>query len=99
MEKSKPTPCPHCGTNLDAHACTTSDESTKPQPDDISVCAYCASFLIYNDDLSLRIFTDDDYRALEPRIANVMIAMQKQLFKDNPLNSPLLGMQKGSTAN
>jgi len=51
--------CPVCNRVFDAHT-NTGPERTGPRKGDLSVCLYCESFLIFNDDLTLRALTDDD---------------------------------------
>ncbi len=58
--------CPACGHQLDG-ACDPIGDA-RPKPDDISVCIECASVLAYNADLTLRIASDDDLRALPPEL-------------------------------
>ena len=57
--------CPLCGHKLDAAMGIDSDEP--PDPGDYSVCINCASPLVYNDDLSLRLMTGQELRELHPQ--------------------------------
>lgn len=45
--------CPQCGAKLDG-AYDPTDPTNSPKGGDATVCVYCESVLMYNDDLSLR---------------------------------------------
>jgi len=48
-------PCPSCGENLNASVGIGPTQS--PQPGDISLCAYCLRYLVYCDDMTMRVAT------------------------------------------
>ena len=59
--------CPVCHTKIDA--ATASDRSgVVPEAGDVSICAECTSFLIYNEDLSSREMTVDELVDLPPDV-------------------------------
>lgn len=43
--------CPHCGVEL--NATTNINDEAPPRPGDLSICFYCAGFLIFSDKLAL----------------------------------------------
>lgn len=49
--------CPACGTLLDAAMSAALDDA-RPTPGDVTVCAYCASLLVFGDGLHPRFPTD-----------------------------------------
>lgn len=58
----KPHPC--CGRKLDGHtAADGSDE--QPRQGDVSVCAYCGSWLTYDHGPRLRLMTQEEIDALD----------------------------------
>lgn len=52
--------CPTCGSINDGATQAGGDATKQPQPNDLSVCAYCAAVCVYNVDLTLRLATADD---------------------------------------
>lgn len=60
--KTEATCCPVCGMKVSAATSTEGDH--KPTPGDLSVCAYCATPLVFTDGLKLRKMTDLDMLAL-----------------------------------
>jgi len=49
------TPCPGCSSQLDA--CFGNGHSQKPEPGDLTICAYCAEPFVFNHDLTVRCVT------------------------------------------
>jgi hypothetical protein len=49
--------CPACGAILDG-ATSVDLDGAMPRPGDVSICAYCASLLVYSDELHPRFPTD-----------------------------------------
>ena len=54
-------PCPNCKRNLN---CVTSNFEGQPKEKDLSLCAYCGSFLIFDKDLQPQALTDAEILAL-----------------------------------
>lgn len=52
----EPNPCPFCGAVLDAASGVRSTHDG-PTAGDITVCAYCATILVFDDALDLRLPT------------------------------------------
>lgn len=50
--------CPQCHKILDA--ATGVEGARPPKPNDFTVCVYCQSWLLFTDDLGLRLATDED---------------------------------------
>lgn len=63
-------PCPHCGTVLDAHVLPVGadrsgfDLDATPFPGDATVCTVCDSILIFDGDLQLRMPTEEEKRLI-----------------------------------
>ena len=53
-------PCPHCGKNLDG----VTGAKQGPSPMDATVCAYCLNWLIFKDDLQLRMMSEEEIVSL-----------------------------------
>jgi hypothetical protein len=59
--------CPLCGHKLDAGTGVGMDNvDQRPDPGDYGVCINCASPLVYNDDLTMRAMTGDEWHELHP---------------------------------
>ena len=56
------TKCPKCGQVLDATVNMLGDEA--PEPGNLSVCAHCTAYLVFNDDLTQRLMSDEEFIAL-----------------------------------
>lgn len=54
--------CPACSRRSTARQTRTGD--TTPKADDLSVCAYCSSLLVFNTDLTLRSMSQAELEAL-----------------------------------
>jgi len=55
--------CPKCGMHIDA-ATSVNGEDVKPKAGDLSICAYCTEFLIFNEDLTFRSLNEQDIAEL-----------------------------------
>jgi hypothetical protein len=62
--KSKPH-CPQCNKLLDAATGISPHAYPTPDPGSFSVCAECGAFLVYTDDLQLRLATAGELRQIE----------------------------------
>ena len=56
--------CPACGHVLDAATSTEGDHA--PAPGDLSVCAYCATVLTFDDGLRVEVLPQEQLDALRP---------------------------------
>lgn len=63
VRTDKGTHCPVCNTYLDA-AANSDGSGSIPSPGDLSICIECLSYLRYQEDLSLKLLTDDELIAL-----------------------------------
>ncbi len=52
--------CSHCGRNNSGNTPIEGDAS--PEPGDVSLCAYCALFSVFTDELTLRRPNADETR-------------------------------------
>lgn len=67
MRPSHKTPkdaCPVCEYEVDRASGVNTD--TPPQEGDLSICLRCAAVLVFDEDLHLGIFPDDDVKLLHP---------------------------------
>ena len=72
--------CPECNKKLDA--ATGVDHDSRPEPNDVTVCLYCATVLQFNDDLTLRSTTDAERFQLlvdNPALFKAVDAIQKRI--------------------
>ncbi len=73
------TNCPSCGKKLDD--CTgVRDQTAMPGAGDISICAYCAQILVFDDKLALNIATEEDITKLSEPEQNALLTAA-QLIK------------------
>lgn len=72
------TKCPGCGKLLDA--CTGFGT---PSPGDYTICMYCKTWLIFNEDLTMREVTTEDLSKLDPGQLEIL----KRMTKDMPVLS------------
>jgi len=82
------TVCPECNRQLD-DAMETSGCDVRPSPGDLTVCAYCAALLEYNDDYSLKTFTKERFNKLDKRDRIMLVKAQKVI---NGYNNKKKGM-------
>lgn len=84
------TVCPDCKNLLSAATNIGSDESIQPKPNDLTICVYCASILIYNKDFSLRRATDSDLDSLDAStlssLQKAKVAVTKRIIENRNLN-------------
>ncbi len=78
--------CPQCGYTLDAHDCTDPVESRAPKKDDISICIKCASYNMFNEDLTLRVMTEEDINNIDPETIAHMQRFSDEIKKMNDVN-------------
>ena len=55
--------CPVCDKKIDA-ASNLYDESERPFPGDVSVCIQCGTILVFDFDLTMRLPTEEETRAI-----------------------------------
>ncbi len=61
--------CPHCDSKLDANTGvndTTFDTGDAARPGDWTVCFSCANVLMFNDDMTLRTPSLEDWSDTDP---------------------------------
>lgn len=51
--------CPHCGAKVDAASQIGGEDA--PRAGDVSLCVYCGEWNIFNEDMSIRKPTVDEY--------------------------------------
>jgi hypothetical protein len=70
--------CPNCGYLVDA-ATEWSDQSHKPEPNDISICFICGHISAFDDNMHLRELTDSEIVAIagDNRVVQAMTALAK----------------------
>ena len=54
--------CPKCGATLDAASGVSG--ALHPKPGDMSICLYCAAALVYEDAMTSRLMTAEEFMAL-----------------------------------
>jgi hypothetical protein len=62
--------CPKCGTLIDAASSMRGDEI--PVEGDVSICNVCAARLVFNEDLTVRLMTQEEYYAMPMEAKNEM---------------------------
>lgn len=61
------TRCPECKAELTG--ASDPDGDAVPTPDDISICAYCGTVVVFNHDMTVRRAERADVETLSPRVA------------------------------
>ena len=78
MTTIQPSNCPVCLKQFDAATSPFGDSA--PTPGDLTVCIYCASFLIFEQDLRLRLMTEQEIGEL-PDEARIQIMRVRRAIK------------------
>lgn len=78
--------CPVCNALLNSARDALGDEPA-PVEGDLSVCAYCTSFLVFMEDMSLKLLTDEETLDLPKELVDVMKDLRDTL-RANPLIHP-----------
>lgn len=61
--------CPSCDGIVDAHTPSDpKDSDAVPGPGDLSICFECGEVLAFNDDMSLRLGTEEERFAIDPKL-------------------------------
>jgi hypothetical protein len=71
------THCPVCNANL--NGVSSSSEKKYPTKNDLTVCTVCTSFLIFTEDLQLRLLTTDEIADLPEEIRMKLIHTRELL--------------------
>lgn len=72
-----PSPCCECGRLLDAASGTGF-----PKPDDFTLCAYCGSINVFNEELKLRAPTEEElFFVAVNKPVQVMRAILEEMWK------------------
>jgi len=74
----KKTACPNCGYSIDAHA-ATDGVNDKPKKDDISICAKCATWNKYTEDLEIVTLTEEDKENIAPELLLEMQGISERI--------------------
>lgn len=77
--------CPFCGLKLDTAG---SPDGRGPEPGDLSVCAACASPLIFTDGLGLRAMTAAEFDRLEAPLKERLRKFQRAVRSTDRRSSP-----------
>ena len=56
------TKCPHCQYKLDAASHLDTDGRGMPEENDLTICGNCGTILMFNDDTSLRLPSEEDLK-------------------------------------
>lgn len=70
--------CPGCGENCDGTT-AVADDDRKPEPGDLSVCAYCHTLLQFDENLRSQILTAEEYVDLDLDTRRTLDAAVKAL--------------------
>ena len=60
--------------------------SRAPKKDDISICIKCASYNMFNEDLTLRVMTEEDINNIDPETIAHMQRFSDEIKKMNDVN-------------
>ena len=74
------TTCPVCARRLSgATGYDNADDDAVPVPGDVTVCAYCRSFLMFTATLDVRLLTLEEIAELDAHTRHAMIELREQL--------------------
>lgn len=72
--RTPPTKCPKCHHPLNmATGVDRASERRGPQPGDATVCIQCTGFLIWGQDMQLRMMDDDEFLELEVELRTILV--------------------------
>ena len=54
--------CPCCNNLMDAHTVVSTDNKYQPSPGDVSICFYCGAINLYDEELNIKIMTEEEQR-------------------------------------
>ena len=76
------TECPQCGHRINA-ASTLSDDGrfAHPHAGDTTVCMDCGAWLVFRDDLSMRLMTADEKVGLEELERQALVQLSRAIEK------------------
>lgn len=74
-------PCPACSTLLDRACGMDLPERRGPRPGDATICTQCATFMIFNDDMSVRLMNQAEESELDANIWTAMNTLRQLLKK------------------
>lgn len=81
--RTRKSACPCCHRTLDG-ATKIHGENTAPAAGTLSVCFYCGSFLIFTEDLSMRLMTLEEVGALPDEVRNLLVRARNVAKEVNP---------------
>lgn len=70
-------PCPQCGASL--NRATNMENQRAPTADDLMICIYCATILVYQADLQLRRLSESERAQLSPLVLHIGARVAQQL--------------------
>ncbi len=77
--------CPQCGTLL--NAASTLEGRFTPKPGDVTVCAYCSTFLKFDEFMFLRILPDEEFEKLE-KVEKEQLNAVRKLIVQKQMRAP-----------
>lgn len=77
-----PSPCPVCGKKLDA-ATSVEKEEAVPDPGDLSICLYCATVSVFDDNLKLKQMTNEEFAELPEEVKTSVRKTRDMLLEFN----------------
>lgn len=66
--------CPECHADADGATCVDKP-GAGPKAEDLSMCLYCGTLLVFNADLSVRRLTGEEWEALDPEYKTILDRM------------------------
>jgi len=75
----KETTCPHCGQVINGHA--SIEAGALPSVNDLSICAKCAKWNKFDDNLNLIKFTEEDEKNADPALISQLKLISSELLK------------------
>jgi hypothetical protein len=68
--------CPYCAKVLDVHA-ELIQQGDGPKPGDVTICWGCVGICMFDEDLGLRLPTDEEFNEIYKAVAPVQALIHK----------------------
>ena len=75
--------CPQCGSVINAARGCGDDADKSPDPGDVSICVVCGSYLIFDDNIKVRLMTVDEVCELDNELLYALTTARNEIIRFN----------------